>query len=146
VPPYQYRKTAEKYYLPNDVGDNGNDVENPKATATTVQPTTNVQWCWKDETPCVMDRHDAEGIVGDPADCWIKYDEDSNAKLEVAFQKQGGHGYFSPMPGYVVSFTAMTQTKSATSFFQQRDVQRLVEDAGQRDNGAKQLGLEDAQV
>jgi hypothetical protein len=139
-------RTAEKYYLPTVVGDNnGNDVENPKATTATtgMQSTTKVQWCWK-ETPYVMDRHDAEVIVGDPADCWIKYDEDSNAKLEVAFQ--GGHGECSPMPGYVVSFIAMTQTKSATCF--QRDVQRLVEDAdGQQDNGAKQLlGLDDAQV
>jgi hypothetical protein len=142
-------RTAEKYYLPTViVGDNnGNDVENPKATTSTTvhdQPTKKVQWCWK-ETPHVMDRHDAEVIVGDPADCWIKYDEDSNAKLEVAFQS--GHGEFSPMPGYVVSLIAMTQTKSATGF--QRDVQRLVEDAadGQQDNGAKQLlGLDDAQV
>jgi ABC-type branched-subunit amino acid transport system substrate-binding protein len=137
-------RTAEKYYLPTVVvGDNGNDVENPKATATKEQPMTNAQWCWK-ETPHVMDRHNAEVIAGDPADCWIKYDEDSNAKLEVAFQKDGGNGDFSPIPGYVVSFTTMTQTKSATGF--QREVRRLVEDAGQQDNGAKQLGLEDAQV
>jgi ABC-type branched-subunit amino acid transport system substrate-binding protein len=136
-------RTAEKYYLPTVVSDSGNDVENPKATATTEQPTKNVQWCWK-ETPRVMDRHDTEVIVGDPANCWIKYDEDSNAKLEVAFNILGGARYFSPMPGYVVTFAAMTQTKTATGF--QRDVQRLVEDAGQQDNGAKQLGLEDAQI
>jgi hypothetical protein len=48
---------------------------------------------------------------------------------------------FSPMPGYVVSFTAMTQTKPATGF--QREVHRLVEDAGQQGNWAKQLGLEE---
>ena len=72
-----------------------------------IQPSyVRVQWCWQ-ETQHMMDRHDPEDSVGDPADCWIKYDDNSNSKLEAAFVEQGGKGSFSPMDGYVVDFNDM---------------------------------------
>jgi hypothetical protein len=134
-------RTAEKNYLPMVARDDDN-VEHPKGTLT-VQPTAKVQWCWKD-TPHVMDQRDAEKLVGDPAHCWIKYNTDSNYKLEAAFQKQGRQANFSPMPGYVLDFTTMTLTQTATGF--QRDVQRVVECASQQDHGPKTIDLKDAQV
>jgi hypothetical protein len=134
-------RTAEKNYLPMVARDDDN-VEHPKGTLT-VQPTAKVQWCWK-ETPHMMDQHDAENIVGDPAHCWIKYDNDSNSKLEVTFQKQGRQANFSPRPGYVLDFTTMTQTKTATMF--QREVQRVVECASPQHDGTETIDLKDAQV
>lgn len=46
-----------------------------------------VQWCWQ-ETAHLISNHSPDAIVGDPADGWIKYDNDSNAKMEAAFQKR----------------------------------------------------------
>ena len=82
-----------------------------------------VQWCWQ-ETSHLISNHAPDSIVGDPADGWIKYDNDTSAKLEAAFQKQDKKGKFSPLPGYRVDFDTMIQTKLATYF--QRAVQRLV--------------------
>jgi hypothetical protein len=81
-------------------------------------------WCWE-ETPLHMDNHSADQIVGDPSDCWIRYNQTAIDALEAAYQAQGRRGYCTPMPGYMVNFDFMTQTKNATGF--QRKVRRLEE-------------------
>ena len=86
-------------------------------------PAQKVQWCWK-ETSHLMHNHASSSIVGDPSLCWIKYDEQANAKLESAYQKKGGLGVVAPLTGYNVDFEKMIQTKLATGF--QRDVQRII--------------------
>jgi hypothetical protein len=80
-------------------------------------------WCWK-ETPSQMSGHDCTAIVGDPNDCWIKYDDEATAKLERLFQLENGMGSCSPTSGYVVDFATMKQRKTLTGF--EREVQRLV--------------------
>jgi hypothetical protein len=82
-----------------------------------------VTWCWK-ETPSQMSGHDCIAIVGDPNDCWIKYDDGATAKLERSFQLEHGMGSCSPSSGYVVDFATMKQRKTSTGF--EREVQRLV--------------------
>mmetsp|Transcript_24532 Transcript_24532/g.60155 ORF Transcript_24532/g.60155 Transcript_24532/m.60155 type:complete len:399 (+) Transcript_24532:1273-2469(+) len=79
-------------------------------------------WCWK-ETQGQMGNHSSSAIYGNPSDCWIKYDDVANAILESAFQAQGTNGEISPSNGYMVNFTTMKQTKTATGF--ERDVQRV---------------------
>jgi hypothetical protein len=79
----------------------------------------------------MIHNHSADMIVGNPADCWVKYDAHQNMTLEDAFQLYSnsmnspklGHAY--PMVGYKVDFQDMIQTKQQTGF--QREVQRLVE-------------------
>ena len=83
------------------------------------------QWCWK-ETAQMMNKHDCSDIHGDPADCWITYEADCNAKLEEAFK--AGKPEYSPLPGYVVNFKKMEQTKLATNF--KRDVKRVLKAGG----------------
>lgn len=97
-----------------------------------------VTWCWKETRSC-MDQHGPDDIVGDPTDCWIKYDKDSSAKLEAAFQEQGACGEYSPLPGYIVDFSTMIQTKVATGFH--REVQRLAQQDPPLD-----IDLKDVQV
>jgi hypothetical protein len=58
----------------------------------------------------------------------MKYDDDKNDKLESAYQLQGKKGSCSPLPGYIVDFDEMIQTKVATGF--ERAVQRMVENDG----------------
>lgn len=84
-------------------------------------------WCWK-ETEGYMDNHDQDNIFGDPADCWIKYNKDSQTKLEAAYSEQGGAGTCSSLPGYSVNFNNMKQTKLATGY--ERDVLRCVKRKG----------------
>ena len=79
-------------------------------------------WCWK-ETPGSMHLHDPQRIEGDPFDCWVRYDENSNAWLETSYKEQHGKGECSPLPGYSVNFQTMMQTKISTKF--QRAVQRI---------------------
>jgi ABC-type branched-subunit amino acid transport system substrate-binding protein len=111
--------------------------------ALTVQPADNIQWCWQ-ETSQVMEKHTTNVIVGNPAECWVKYDEDSHTNLEAAFQEQGGKGKFEPMAGYVVDFGTMVQTKTATGF--QRNVQRLVEHQNEKDSAEKVIDLSGVQT
>ena len=70
-----------------------------------------------------MDNHDEGTIFGDKSDCWIKYG--NSDRVEKTYQKQKGIGTFSPLPGYVLDFSTMVQTKEATGF--QREVKRFVE-------------------
>jgi hypothetical protein len=108
-----------------------------------VQPADNIQWCWQ-ESSQMMVKHTTDVIVGNPVDCWVKYDEDSHTNLEAAFQEQGGKGKFEPMAGYVVDFGKMVQTKTGTGF--QRDVQRLVEQQNEKDSAAKVIDLSGIQT
>lgn len=108
-------RTAERLYVPF-LGDG-------KTLKKRALPTTTVQWCWE-ETEQMMYQHKDEVVEGHRDDCWVKYGDDANAALESAFQAQGGAGFFSPLPGYVVEFSSMTQTKIQTGF--ERQVQRLV--------------------
>ena len=126
-------RTAETTYIPSV--DSG---KTPNASLLTQK-----QWCWQ-ETSHLMKKHDAESIAGDPADCWIKYDSDVNSKLETSFQEQGKKGTFSPIPGYIVDFEAMTQTKQATGFV--RSVQRLVESSSLQGNAKPGDATDSAQV
>eukprot|EP00980_Cylindrotheca_fusiformis_P031075 scaffold25800_cov162-Cylindrotheca_fusiformis.AAC.1 len=79
-------------------------------------------WCWK-ETPSQMYQHDPSTVYGDPADCWIKYDDLAIAKLESAFEAQGSNGEISPSNGYMVNFATMKQARVSTGYV--RDVQRV---------------------
>ena len=80
-------------------------------------------WCWE-ETQENMTNHHAAAIFGDPADRMVKYNVvQATLGLETAYQTQGGAGTFSPLPGYLVDFAKMVQTKTATGF--QRTVQRV---------------------
>jgi len=108
-------RTAEALYLPL-AGDNGQDTASGNLSS-------EVQWCWK-ETKRVMSQHDDASIVGDAQDCWIKYTDDANNFLENAFQQQKWPTNVSPLPGYVVDFQSMTQTKIQTGYV--REVLRLV--------------------
>ena len=78
-------------------------------------------WCWK-ETKSQMNQHDANNVVGDQAECWIKYDDNSNAMIEKAHQ-EGIDFECSPIPGYVINFRKMEQKKISTGFT--RDVKRV---------------------
>mmetsp|Transcript_21478 Transcript_21478/g.52918 ORF Transcript_21478/g.52918 Transcript_21478/m.52918 type:complete len:924 (-) Transcript_21478:2660-5431(-) len=111
-------RTAEALYLPS-VASRPTEDSNGGTTQS-----VNVQWCWK-ETEMQMYQHDQEEIVGDQNDCWIKYSDDANTTLEAAFKQQGWKGSASPLPGYLVDFSSMTQTKQQTGFT--REVQRLVD-------------------
>lgn len=95
-------------------------------------PKSNVQWCWK-ETSHMMDNHPQDMIVGNPKDCWVKYDAGQNLKLEDCYQDyikkiSSKKRFISPigymvLNGYKIDFESMTQTKEATGF--QRDVIRV---------------------
>jgi hypothetical protein len=108
-----------------------------------LSPIVTAQWCWK-ETDVMMGQHNASDIHGNPADCWIKYDKDSNEKLEKAFQD--GKTKFSPLPGYSVSFADMEQTKVTTGFT--RKVQRVVQKPITQDDNdkSKELDLGKVQI
>mmetsp|Transcript_24528 Transcript_24528/g.60146 ORF Transcript_24528/g.60146 Transcript_24528/m.60146 type:complete len:395 (+) Transcript_24528:1273-2457(+) len=71
-----------------------------------------------------MSNHPASSVAGDPSECWIKYDNSTNAMIEAAFKGQGGEGAFGLGNGYVVDFLENTQTKKATGYA--REVQRIV--------------------
>jgi hypothetical protein len=117
-------RTAIKEYIPQVKSDDHPEMPMPLCGIVAVppQPPT-FQWCWQ-ETSSFISSHAQDAIVGDPADGWIKYDNDSSTKLETAFHKQDKKGQFSPLSGYIVDFNTMIQTKTATGF--QRGVQRLV--------------------
>jgi hypothetical protein len=138
-------RTAIKEYIPQVKFDDHPEMPMTLSAIVSVPPQPpKVQWCWQ-ETSHMMSNHAPDAIVGDPADGWIKYDNDSSAKLEAAFQKQDKKGQFSPLPGYEVDFNTMIQTKIATFF--QRGVQRLVDSSSvpQQDQHIEH-DLTDAQV
>jgi ABC-type branched-subunit amino acid transport system substrate-binding protein len=135
-------RAAKTNYIPTLTSSVG--VERPQFNGTLiVQPADNIQWCWQETSRC-MDQHTPDLIIGNPADCWVKYNEDSHTNLEAAFQEQGGKGKFEPMAGYVVDFGTMVQTKTATGF--QRSVQRLVEQQNEKDSAAKEIDISEIQM
>eukprot|EP00980_Cylindrotheca_fusiformis_P028940 scaffold22680_cov107-Cylindrotheca_fusiformis.AAC.9 len=108
-------RTAEKLYIPSTGEGSG------KRKKALTSPGLGVQWCWR-ESGVNMHLHDDEMIVNH-VECWVKYSGEANTALESAFQAQAGKGTFAPLPGYVVDFPSMIQTKTVTGF--KRDVQRL---------------------
>lgn len=94
--------------------------EQPLRGSASSTPMGTAQWCWK-ETAQIMKKHESSEIYGDPADCWIKYDDACNAKLEEAFTS--GKPKYVPLPGYIVKFKNMEQIKMSTNF--SRDVKRF---------------------
>jgi hypothetical protein len=80
-------------------------------------------WCWK-ETASQMENHPSSAIVGDPADCWVRYSSHDNELLEVSFQALTGNGQVAiNNDEYKVDLTTMIQTKMSTGFV--REVQRF---------------------
>lgn len=74
-------RTATTHYMPTpSISDSDDD-----APLAIPPPLEKIQWCWR-ETPSFVSAHSPDMIVGNPADCWIKYDHYLNAMLEDAFQ------------------------------------------------------------
>lgn len=96
-------------------------------------------WCWK-ETPQCMSSHTPAEVFGDPADCWIKYTDESSKQLEASFK--AGVSKHTPLQGYVVTFADMTQTKISTKF--QRDVKRVVPQ--EKKSNTQQANLDSVRV
>lgn len=101
--------------------------EKPIGEIIPLKPPPKIQWCWK-ETSHMMGNHAPDMIVGNPSDCWIKYDAGQNISLENAYQEYSKksskkHRFISPLPGYKVDLEDMIQTKEATGF--RRDVLRI---------------------
>ena len=108
-------RAAERDHVPRiSQGDGVEQALLPGSVAVVGNISVGAIWCWK-ETKSQMDRHDSNAIVGDPAECWIKYDDKSNAIIEKAHQ-DGIDFDCSPMPGYVISFPKMEQKKVSTGF------------------------------
>jgi hypothetical protein len=95
-------------------------------------------WLWR-ESKTRMSRHSNDAIVGDPKDCWVRYDEESSAVLEDSYQVQNGIGECSPNSKYTVDFELMRQINESTRF--EREVRRLLESttfkAPKRGHGTK---------
>jgi hypothetical protein len=79
-------------------------------------------WLWR-ETKTRMSRHSIDAIVGDPKDCWVRYDEESSASLEASYQAQNGIGECQANSKYTVDFGLMLQISVSTRF--PREVKRL---------------------
>lgn len=115
-------RAAECDCIPRVCNDIECGVESAVSVTDNVHSVQAVQWCWQ-ETAAYMNTHGPNEIHGDPADCWIKYNVNSNDILEEAFE--AGKSEISPLSGYVVNFSTMQQIKLATTFA--RDVKRVVE-------------------
>lgn len=115
----------------------------PKDLKETARPTPKVQWCWK-ETDFCMANHDEDAIFGPASDCWIKYgnsDEVERAYQKYQKKKKQEKATFSPLPGYILDFSTMIQTKQATGF--QREVKRFVEKIEEVDLDLKNVEVGD---
>lgn len=126
-------RTASTHYMPKPASARESAIvkdDSVQVIAPSMPLVPKVQWCWR-ETSHMMTNHAADMIVGNPSDCWVKYDAYQNKELEAAFQIYSKSGNSSklrhcyPMPGYQLDFRDMIQTKQQTGF--QREVQRLVE-------------------
>ena len=95
-----------------------------------------IVWCWK-ETPGQMYHHDANQIVGDPSDCWIRFSLYQSQELEISYQLQEGTceiaaGHHSNgTDRYRIDFRSMQQTNLRTGY--QRRIQR-------REKGESSMG------
>ena len=76
-------------------------------------------WCWM-ETDALIPQHDTSMLMGDG---FVRYDAETNKRIESAYQTQSGKGTYSPLSGYSLDFEAMRQTNKATNF--QRQVKRM---------------------
>ncbi|CAJ1945284.1 unnamed protein product [Cylindrotheca closterium] len=63
-----------------------------------------------------MPQHDPSKIMGDPKDCWIRYDSEPNQTLEQAYRSQNGTGRCTPMTHYTIDFELMLQRKITTGY------------------------------
>jgi len=135
-------RTASKLYMPHktakESAPDGTEKSIDKVKSNIVPlppPLQKIQWVWK-ETNSQTQFHNPDMIVGNPADCWVKYDPASNTLLENAYQAFSGAETKKskklrvayPRDGYEVNFKEMVQTKQQTGF--QREVMRFV-DVGQ---------------
>jgi hypothetical protein len=66
---------------------------------------------WK-ERPSQISKHPSSAILGPLLDCWVKYTDAANVKLEVAYKTQGGKEECSPTVGHMVNFFAMKLTNA----------------------------------
>jgi len=79
-----------------------------------------VIWCWQ-ETESQMPAHDSSETFGDPLECWIKYDESSNASIENAYKQ--GLPKFSLTAEYALDLRKMEQRNILTGF--RRSIKRV---------------------
>jgi len=147
-------RTATTHYMPTPMSDSDDATPADDGNQLPAKHSQEkIQWCWK-ETPGYISNHSQDMIVGNPTDCWIKYEPHLNAMLEAAFQSYSESNgkstssrtmnesikklrssfsaksmdetkYVVHWNGYNVDVRDMIQTKEATGF--QRDVQRVVE-------------------
>lgn len=86
-----------------------------------------VVWCWK-ENHVQISMHNADEIFGDPDNCCIKYDSDSNRTLEAAYQYACNTGEFQCDcdlgNGNTVNFLTAKQINSSTG--DQKEVKRFL--------------------
>mmetsp|Transcript_7127 Transcript_7127/g.16685 ORF Transcript_7127/g.16685 Transcript_7127/m.16685 type:complete len:1479 (-) Transcript_7127:954-5390(-) len=150
-------RTATTLYLPKSKAIRESVMKQGKAIGDIVPmqapPKPKIQWCWK-ETSHQMDNHAPDMVVGDPRDCWIKYDAAQNISLESAYQqylttKSKKFRFIYPLPGYKVDLEDMTQTKEVTGY--QRDILRVEQVAnGLQDNQApserKEINMDDVVI
>ena len=113
-------RTAICNYIPQKECLQG-DIEE-RGGSTMFATSTTVKWVWQ-ETPGYMDCHAPNEVYGDPKNCWILYTPEATRILEDAYQN--GSKKVNPLPGYVVRFKTMEQTKINTGF--KRSVQRIDE-------------------
>lgn len=107
--------TAEEQYVPKITND-------ARMSMSKAAQARSARWCWR-ETEGFMGNWGHEEIEGNPSDRWVRYDDSSNQALELAYEEQGRVGQCTPIPGYVVDFSTMIQTKATTNF--QREVKRV---------------------
>jgi len=76
--------TATTHYMPKSIPES-DDAPLADKLLPIPPPLETIQWCWK-ETPHMMSNHGPDVVVGNPADCWIKYNPALNTMIENAFQ------------------------------------------------------------
>lgn len=114
------RTASDGFCIPR-VTKNVGDIEQALSLSgkLSVSPSMNIHWMWK-ETNGFMKNHHHSEVFGDPNDCWVLYNASCTKSIEEAYKK--GSKEYSPLPGYVINFQKMKQTKVATGF--ERDIRR----------------------
>jgi poly [ADP-ribose] polymerase 10/14/15 len=85
------------------------------SSSTSIPNRSKVQWCWEETPGAPMKRHHPDEIMGDPKNCWIKYDDITNDIIEAAYQQQEGKGRVT-IGEYEVDFGTALQCKISTGF------------------------------
>ena len=83
------------------VGIHGASSTNPVSTVDGTESTV-IVWCWKESTSRMW-LHSGSEIIGDPSECWIRFDENNSRTLETVFQGSGGKGSCSVVAGGIPS-------------------------------------------